>query len=272
MTRKLISCSLALACAVHIVIPSAVFAQNFDYRDSAVYNSKRNFFETSGFGALAIMPNVTSQALAVIENEYIALPVSGLYRIGRGRVNSPDWWFIVNHRSGSRVSERPTYIGVLIAKRLRQPQARPLELFRNTGWFGSGPDGLEGFQRTYESFEKFFELQDRESQQYPFEQAFGEWHARPETESESSWIYRSYWRSSSSIEECFQGQDIAVQQAGEANILFQARLIRFRVTIGTNSPSPVIWDIGLRQAGAVFVKTFSPLGADFDGEYCVVIE
>ena len=180
MIRRRVSCSLALAC---VVIASSVSGQSVDYRDSEVYRSKRNFFETSGFGALAVMPNVTLQSLAAIENEYIVLPGSGLYHIGRGRLKSPDWWFIVNHRSGSRVSNRPTYIGVLIAKRLRQPQGRSLELFRNAGWSGSGPDDLEGFQGTYDSLKEFFELQGKESQQYSFEQVFGQWHARPDPES-----------------------------------------------------------------------------------------
>ena len=270
MIRSLVSCSLALAWIVPIGIVGTVSAQS-DYSNSEAYNSKRSFFETSGFGALAVMPNVTSQREAVIEYEYIALPHSGLYRIERNRLKSPDWWFIVNHRSGSKVSDRPTYIGVLIAKRLRQPQARPLELFRNAGWSEPGPDGLNGFHGTYELLEEFFKLQDSGAEQYSFEQAFGKWHANPNTESiESSWGYRSYWRSSTSVEECFQ--DIGGQQYDESNLLFQARLVRFRVTSGTNSRSPVAWDIGLREADAFFIKTFSPQGADFDGEYCVAIE
>ena len=39
-----------------------------------------------------------------------------------------------------------------------------------------------------------------------------------------------------------------------------------------HSRSPVVWNIGFRQADAFFIKTFSPQGADFNGEYCVDIE
>ena len=273
MTRRLVSCSIVVACAVSIVIASSVSAQSVDYINSETYNSKRSFFASSGFGTLAVLGNVTSQREARIENEYIALPDSGLYRIHRNWLKSPyDWWFIVNHRSGSNLPDHATYIGVLIVKRLKTSQVRPLELYRNKGWFGSRPDdGLDVFQRTYRSLENFFELQDTDSSQKSFEKEFGNWHAKPDTEpSESSWRDRSYWRSSSSVEECFQ--DISRLQSDQSNLLFQGRLIRFRVTTGTNSPSPVVWNIGLRQANAVFIKTFSPLGADFNGEYCVVIK
>ena len=45
IARRIVSYSLALACAVPIVIVSAVSAQSVDNRDSEVYNSKRSLFE-----------------------------------------------------------------------------------------------------------------------------------------------------------------------------------------------------------------------------------
>ena len=271
MTKKFLSCSLALVCAVPTVTSTAVSEQYVDYRNPDVYNSKRNFFERSGFGALAVMPNVTSQSIAANEYEYITLSISGLYRIARQRLRSPDWWFILNHRSGSRVSDRHTYAGVFIAKRLKQPQAIPLELFRSTGWYELGPDSLDEFTKTYESLEEFFELQHDGAMQNSFEQVFGGWHAKPDIETnESSWHQRKNWLIKSSIDRCFQA--IGEGKFDESKVFFQARLIRFRVTTGLNSRSPVVWNIGLRQADAFFIKTFSPQSVDFNGEYCVDIE
>ena len=217
------------------------------------------------------MPNVTSKLQAVREFEYLALPGSGRYRIARPTAGSPDWWFIVNHRSGSGASQFHTYIGIFIAKRLEHPLANSLQLLRNGGWHKLGGGDLKDFQHTYESWADFFDLQDTDASQESFQQIFGDWHAIPDPRTdESSWLQRRNWLSKPRLDECFQA--IGGQRPASSNVFFQARLIRFRVTAELNSRSPVVWSIGLRDADAFFMKTFSPEGIDLNGEYCVAVE
>ena len=271
MKIKLFLWTVTLVSAIPSVVKSQTINDQFVDRSPDIYNTKQSFFERSGFGAVAVMPHVTSRDRAAIEFEYITLPGSGHYRIARRNLQSPaDWWFIVNHRSGSTASPLYTYIGVFIAKRLPQPLGSPLQLLRNRGWREQESDNLAEFSNTYESFTEFLELQREDANQELFQQAFGDWHAIPDTRTdESSWMQRRNWLIDVRVDQCFSA--IGGPRPASSNVLFQAHLIRFRVTEQSNSRSPVVWRIGLRDADAFYLKTFSPEGVDLSGEYCVDI-
>ena len=221
----------------------------------------------SGFGTLALLPHVTSRSEAAFEYEFITLPTSGLYSIPRERGRTGDWWFLVNHRSGSGASDVHTYVGILIAKRLARPLASSLQLMRNADWRELNGVNLGAFDNTYQSWTEFFELQNADASRESFTEAFGDWHALPDPRADdSSWLHRSNWLNKDSVDQCFRS--ISGQPN---NIFFQARLIRFRVTTSSNSRSPVVWNVGLRDADAFYIRTFSPEGIDLHGEYCVGI-
>ena len=281
MTRKLAGWGTA-AVAIVAMTASETSAQFGEQRDVEIYSSKRSFFERSGFGALALMPHVTSKPEAAIEFEYITLPRSGRYRMRHPDASSgsPDWWFIVNHRRGAGASRLHTYVGVFVAKRLEESQGGVLELYRNAGWrrleeAELRPEEtefeevqLEEFKDNYPYLTEFFELQNSTSTLEPFEQRFGGWHAIPDADaSESSWLERDNWLSRDRVDECFRAIGTA-RPTGE-NIYFQARLIRFQVTMGLNSRRPVAWSVDLEDADAFYLKTFSPEGINIDREYCV---
>lgn len=270
MQIRLAMFRIALTVAITCAAASDSWGQFRVQRDVHVYNTKRSFFQRSGFGALALTPNVTSKPQAVIASEYITLPASGRYDISRRRAPHGDWWFIVNHRSGAEVSERHTYVGVFVAKRLEFPLASSLQLIRNAGWRELDGVELGAFENTYESWTEFFDLQDASVSQGAFEQRFGDWHAIPDPRTdESSWVHRRNWHSASRVSDCFEA--IGGERASGSNVFFQAILIRFQVTSESNSRYPVAWSIGLRDADALFLKTFSPEGIDLAGEYCVEI-
>ena len=259
--------TVAVATGIVAVAPGNTAAQFGDPGTPDVYTSKRSFFERSGFGALAVMPHVTSESEAANEYEYIALPSSGRYDITHPEGTIPNWWFIVNHRSGSRASTAYTYVGVFIAKRLESPQRDSVELFRNAEWLRLG-DTLDAFNDNYQSRTDFFELQDSTSRQESFEQEFGNWHAIPDKDNdESSWLERDNWLSRARVAACFSA--VGGTRPTDDNVYYQARLIRFRVTRGLNSRQPVAWEVTLDDADAFFLKTFSPEGIDMDREYCV---
>ena len=257
--------------AVPITVPShGSVLQQFVDRTTDFYDLKRDFFELSGFGALAIMPNVTSDSEKANEFEYITFGMSGKYRIARGRMRSPaDWWFIVNHRRGSGASTRYSYIGVFVAKRLAQPLSRQLHLHRNDGWTTREGTELGDFDDTYTSWRRFLELQGDNGTEEAFGREFGDWHAISDTPSgEYSWVDRNSWSNDRRVEECFSAIGGGL---GGADVMFQAHLIRFRVTESSNSRAPVAWQTGLRNADALYVKTFSPEAGDLTGEYCIEI-
>ena len=268
MTPRLVYWTTVAVAAAFVSLAASETAGQFgDQRNLDVYNSKRSFFERSGFGALALMPHVTSQPEAAIEYEYITLPGSGRYHLTHPDAGVPDWWFIVNHRSGSRASDVHTYVGVFIAKLLKSPQRDSLELFRNAGWLKLEDTALGEFRDDYPAWTDFFELQDSTSSQESFAQEFGDWHAipDPDTPDESSWLERDNWFNRDRVAECFR----AVGRPAGDNVYFQARLIRFQVTMELNSRQPVAWNVTLNDADAFFLKTFSPEGIDIDREYCV---
>ena len=263
-------CRTVLAGAL-ICLPGGEAAGQFDApRQVEVYSSKRSFFMRSAFGTLALLPNVTSRSEAAFEFEFITLPTSGLYSVPRGRGGTGDWWFLVNHRSGSGASEVHTYVGILIAKRLERPLANSLQLMRNAGWRELDGVDLGSFENTYPSWTEFFDLQDADASRESFTEAFGDWHALPDPRAdESSWLHRNNWLNKDSVDRCFQST--GEPPSSDSNIFFQARLIRFRVTTSSNSQSPVAWNVGLRDADAFYMRTFSPEGIDLHGEYCVGI-
>ena len=270
MATKLSLFQIAIS-ATMICVASESSGQYADQRELDVYNSKRTFFERSGFGAVALMPHVTSESESAIEFEYITFPESGRYHIAHPRAASRDWWFILNHRSGSGASQQHTYAGVFVAKRLKGPLDSQLQLLRNAGWSELSGADLEEFEDTHQSWTDFFELQDSDATEESFEQALGDWHAIPDPQTdESSWIHRRHWLSKPRVDECFQA--IGGKQSADTDIFYQAHLIRFQITSGSNSRSPVDWRIGLRDADAFFIKTFSPEGIDLNGEYCVAID
>lgn len=246
--------------------------QQFESRSPHLYISKRSFFESSGFGALALMPNVVSRKGAAFEHQYITLSRSGMYRLARRRLKSRAiWWFIVNHRRGAGPSPHYTYIGVFIAKKFARPIDKPLHLYRNEGWQENdkAPHPFE-LSRDPELLGPFFELQREGSLQSlgMFQGKFAYWHATPDAQKdESSWAFRTSWLSKPRAEECFG----AVGHQGPADsALYQGRLIRFRETELLNSLYPVVWDVDLGDADAFYMKTFSPT-AGLSREYCVDI-
>lgn len=260
-----IPCGLALICSI---IPAAAAGPSElfgDEKATRVYDRKETFYEQSGFGALAVMPNVTSRRSARIEYEYITMPAPGRYRIARRDLRSPsEWWFVFNHRIGDQPMEPHSFVGVLIAKRLSSPPVNSLELFRNVGWSVTDPN--TPFRALRASWAEFFGLQRNEGVREFFEQEFGSWHARPDSGEDSSWQHRGYWLDPS-VDECFR----SVGNRQTSNLLFEAQLIRFRPTSETNSQRPVVWRIGTGNRDALFVRTFSPRGADVGGQYCLEI-
>lgn len=260
---------------------SAFSNESTAYTQTGNYLSRSHFYEDSGLGTVAIMPHVTTEEGAEWAAEYIPLPKNGTYHILRTRIDTKDWWFVANHRSGSVDQALGTYVGVLIAKRVNKDQKEQLQLYRNEDWRGSKDKKLEPFNDKYRRVEKFFKLQKDEIEQDSnteqealrrFEELFGEWHARPEKDSQdSSWEERFYWPIDHKVRECFLS--VGNRQFIESNIFFQARLLRFRPTTEVNPRNPVAWSIGTGGTTALFIMTFSPYGDNnFDGEYCVAIE
>ncbi|MDE0179476.1 MAG: hypothetical protein OXP36_12890 [Gammaproteobacteria bacterium] len=267
MPTRLMSYGLAwIIGAAAISVAATQTSELFgDEQTTTLYDRKETFYEQSGFGGLAVMPNVTSRRDARIEYEYIALPDPGRYRLARRNLRSPsDWWFVFNHRLGDQPAEPHSFVGVLIAKRLRTRPVNSLELFRNANWSVSNPD--TPFRALFESSAEFFELQDSEAILESFEQEFGIWHARPDPNGEFSWRHRGYWLDPR-VGECFR----SVGSRETRHVLFEARLLRFQPTNGTNTQFPVVWNIRTGNTDALFVRTFSPRGADVGGEYCVEI-
>ena len=251
------------------------------YSQTVPFLSRSHFYEDSGLGAVAIMPHVTTEEGAEWAAEYIPLPKNSTYHISRTRIDTRDWWFVANHRSGSVDQVLGTYVGVLIAKRVNDDQKEQLQLYRNEDWRGSKDNKLGPFEDKYRGVEDFFRLQDDETEQdanteqdalRKFEELFGKWHARPEKQrKDSSWDERFYWPIKHKVKKCFQS--VGNRQFIASNIFFQARLLRFTPTTEVNPRNPVVWNIGTGGTTALFIMTFSPYGGNnFDSEYCMAIE
>lgn len=272
MTTRLILWSTALALAGTVMAVAAGGQAQGDFseeRHEERLPGKAAFFRDSGLGAVAMMPNVTSRNNAPFEREYYTLGGSGRY----GLDLDEEGWFIVNHRSS--FARGHTYVGVLVAKRFGGSLGRELELYRNDGWHGAP----NVFQRipVGKGWGDFLALQD--STQNNFEDEFGDWHAvfAPQasessqaSDDASSWYYRNWLDESirARVDECFR----AIDGQPSSDVFYEVRLLRFQFTEGLNSRYPVVWDVGLRNVGAFYMRTFSPAGIDFDGEYCIEIE
>ena len=264
MKARLILCSVALAGAVATDAVSQTYGGFNEEKHELPPVSKVEFFGESGFGAVALMPNVTEMDEARSEHQHIRLREPGRYRINLDKDN---WWFVLNHSDNSpELSGRHAYVGVLIAKRLDSASENRLELYRNAEWH----DPSDGFWEVFDiEWEEFLALQD--STQDNFENEFGDWHAvlEPE-ESQSSWDRRKTWINESTterVEECFA----AVAERPEFNVFFGIRLIRFQVVEGANPRSPVAWSVLRSGVDAFYMKTFSPY-TSYTGEYCIEIE
>lgn len=262
--------SVAVGLAILLMLSETSFAQEAPDRLTD-FRSKRSFYEQSGFGALALMPNVQQPSQARIEHQYIAMTRSGYYENVRDRMKSSDWWFVINHRSTAFSDRDSIYVGVLAVKRQKLVQREPIALYRNSGWFNPANSRLGEFDGNYASLESFLRLQSQIAIYDAFSRVFGEWHARPrEGDEESSWRLREYWEDQSSVRECFE-------RAGggdwdPSRLLFEAKLIRFAVTSGTNSQSPLTWYTGVSDTGTLFVRTFSPTSQALYKEYCLALD
>ena len=158
MTTRLTLWSTALALAGTImVVPVSTQVDFSEERHEERLGSKDVFFENSGLGAVAMMPNVTSENNAPFEREYFTLGSSGRYGLDPNR---EEGWFVVNHRISSGALEGHTYVGVLIAKQFSDglERERELELYRNDKWH----DAPRGFRRTIigKGWRDFLALQD----------------------------------------------------------------------------------------------------------------
>ncbi len=238
------------------------------------------------------MPRIYSREEANTARRYNTLSPRACIRrtsFSRRQTDSAPWWFIFNHRDSERASDH-TYMGLLVVKRMREPQLKPLQLFRNIGW----REPKEEFSAQYDQdlLGQFPTLHQKE-QEGAFRKAFGRWHAALNTEL-SSWDHREYWPSMydartfpkanrpdvRTARRCFEEIDRRREEIGErrrySGLFYQARLIQFQVTPKTDSHHPVVWSIRLGSqqnpiVDAFFISTFSPLGNAFSNKYCVEI-
>ena len=264
MKTRLILCSATLACAITAVAAGQTNGDFNEEKHELPPVSKAEFFGESGFGAVALMPNVTEEDEARSEYQYIRFQeLIGRYRINLDKDN---WWFVVNHSDNSGLSSgRHTYVGLLIAKRFRSISelGNKLELYRNKDWHDPSGSFWDMFDEEWEDF-----LESQDSTQDNFENEFGDWHAVIEpTESRSSWDRRKTWINESimkRVEECFA----AVRERPGSEVLFGVRLIRFQVAEESNPSSPVVWSVVLDGVDALYMKAFSPVFPP-TREYCI---
>lgn len=246
------------------VISFEVTAQCIDQQKFKIYNNQKMFFEKSGTGTMAIMPNVKSQSQAKSEYKFEAFKQDGTYKL-EGDIG--DIWFVINHRI---VEESPpvSYIGVMVAKVLKTELASTLELYRNEAWFSLQDETeLSYFRALFESAQNFTTIhKDSSISVESFNKQFKNWHALADLNPKlPSWELRREWGNYNLA--CLR-QLSEDENLNASNIFVQARLLRFSPTTKSEPGNPVAWVVKLGNAKAVYIKIFSPI-SDFRGEYYI---
>lgn len=223
--------------------------------------SRRSGFLRLDTGVMAMMPGVSSRNGADHAKDYEVFPRSGFYRLEEA------WnWFIVNHRiQDTEGTPEPTYVGILVAKVLDGPLERHLQLLRNKELWE--PED-EGFDEDYPSTSGFWQrhAESEELDLSVFEEEFGPWHATLEEELHT-WDRAAAWKPTQ--EDCWSRLREDGREIWDDQVYVQARLIAFTPTTSPYSGNPVVWRLALRNASAVYIRTFSPKRVDFSGQYCI---
>ena len=264
---RLVVCALVLGAGCFFdSARSQTRCQNLEEADTRAYDKQALFYEQSGTGTLAMMPNVKRLDQAKLEHEFLAFPSPGRYRVSRV---SP--WFVVNHRvtSAPQSSLTPTYLGVIVAKIVRQDYKHRLELYRDAdGWEAEGVH-----REQYEELDGFFEIHARKDADLAaFQEVFppapsAPWHSRLEGDGgRSSWLSRTEWvpPEGGCLNELLKERGIAPER-----VFVQGYLLSFSPTQRSTSSYPVAWSTNLEVAEAMYVRTFSPLSSDFAREYFI---
>ena len=261
------------------MIPFEVTAQETancpEQRKTTTYTTQKLFFDESGSGTMAMMPNVKSQREAKSEHKFKAFLPEGTYELG-GKIR--DIWFVHNHRTGSGDTPK-SYIAVLIAKVLKTKLQTKLELYRNKDWFnlksGSKLGVFSELFPSVEDFTKFHKdssvsLEQSKSSLEQSKRKFSNWHALASKKPKlTSWDLRKEWGNYKLGDNlnCFK-ELLSDDKIPENHIFVQARLIRFSLTEKSEPDKPVAWVVKLSDARAVYIKTFSP-NINFRGEYYI---
>ncbi|MDX1491735.1 MAG: hypothetical protein R3332_10630 [Pseudohongiellaceae bacterium] len=225
-------------------------------------------FYRSASGNVALVPNVTRRENVLSAPQFLQLGESGAHQLRK----QDKYWFVVNHRVSGPTEI--SYLGVEIIKIMNIPLGSPLYLIRNKNWTRSNDpdfDGSKADSRTFTGITQtdFYELHERESQLSNFDAALEgfKWHARPNGASEDSWSRRSLWLPTFDVlsEDFHSRFDPPIEQ--NANLLLDARLLRFSTTNKLNTENPVVFDVTGANTEAVYIKIFSPDAPEFDRVY-----
>lgn len=213
-------------------------------------------------GTVAMLPAASSLDSARHASYYEVLPESGFYSI-----EEKSDWFIVNHRlQDAENRPPPTYVGILAVKVLKPPLEMQLELIRNESKHWMPKDG--GFRKDFPSASGFWERHAENGgiDLSAFESEFGLWHTALKEELHTSDRSTS-WKPTH--HDCWSKLESRGRSVSDDQVFVQARLYAFTPTRSRYSGAPVVWKLALRNASAVYIRTFSPNRIDFSGRYCI---
>lgn len=217
---------------------------------------RSNFYENTGLGSLALLPNSRTESAAraalmvfdLTEQTCINLPGSGRQ------------WFLINHHDEERQGE-VGYFSVRILyeyaaeEKSREPYVS-IHLQRNGNWFDEGGTQATGryewtSDRTGMTGETFMNLHDPSDEKAndrfrELQSSVGAWHMKPTASSESSWSDRYLY---APLLRAYLRKDVTA---------ISARMIRFVATASSWSSSPVVFSIDSRGAESATILIDAP--------------
>ncbi len=241
---------IVVAGALVCVAPRLATSQTVMHREN---------FAQQAFGDLGFIPRAQSRDGAA--NSVQVMDLAGVQCIVLPRQQT--YWFRINHVDAD--NDRVGYFAVKIFGH-KQTNATvaydSLRLYRNDGWIGRNGEKLGAFFRTRAGARTFSALHDDTMQQSGDAgarlsllegQASGQFHARPDLNSPSSWDDRRI----------FVDRDAATLSSAE-NVVLGARLFRFSSTKKLFTDSPMDFDFNPPPDIDSFVVDISSPGSEVD--------
>jgi hypothetical protein len=241
--------------------PLAAFAS--DVTQQEVFSDTQLFYTKTEKGTLA---------LKLEEKKYIHLAPNQKYDLD----SKGEYEFIVNHRSTT--TSDYSYLAVEVIRVF--PPDRDFQtgfaLKRNDGWVRtSGDPVLNQNEYWNESIglQKFRSIHEKDDPVYADKKLGFKWHAKPHSNSQSSWAQHKWWAEPIPDNEADDIKMSLMEKINNESLAHGSfRLYRFREMDKGDTKNHLTFTVESHSCSDLFIRTYSPISKEYSAYYHFVVK
>lgn len=238
-------------------------ANAFDVPKQVVFSDTHTFYTKTEKGSLA---------LKFEETKLINFAPSQKYELDR----KGEYEFIVNHLNST--TSNYTYLAVEVIRVF--PPGRKFKpgfaMKRNDGWVRTSGDPVPEQKEYWNKrigLQKFRSIHEDDDLDYADKKLGFKWHAKPDSNSQSSWKQHKWWAESISDNEEKQIKNSLMEKINNESLAHGSfRLYRFREMDKDDTENHLRFTVRSHSCSDLFIRTYSPISKDYSGYYHFIVK